>query len=297
MLKRNLRIQLSFALLLLIAGCVSIPLQPQILSTDTPLTTSVEVGLCDADTLLTANHRKIEPTQMLDAQNISVLNWNIYKEQGDNWQRDLRKFSSQLDIMLIQEALLTPDLRKLLKDQNWHWSLNTAFYYDDIEAGVMTASNIESISNCGIRTAEPFIRIPKTILISRYPIKGSSQDLLVANIHGINFTLGTEVYTQQIRSLSNILAKHSGPVILAGDFNSWNDERMSIITNAIDSLSLRALSYKNHNRVTIFGNAIDHVFYRGLEVIAQDTFKVTSSDHNPIKVTFKVAPSKIAKNI
>jgi len=292
--KRNLRIQLSFAIILIIAGCVSVPLQPHILSRASGLTTSVDLGVCDANTLLASNHRTHKPTQMLDGESISVLNWNIYKEQRENWESDLRKFSSQLDIMLIQEALMTSDLRDLLIEQNRHWSLNTAFYYDNIEAGVMNASKIESIASCGIRTTEPFIRIPKTVLISRYAIKGSNQDLLVANIHGINFTLGTEVYTKQINSLTKILEKHSGPIILAGDFNSWSEERLDIIKHAINSLSLQSLSYKNHNRVTVFGNAIDHVFYRGLEVIAQDTFKVTSSDHNPIKVTFKVPNSKIA---
>jgi len=294
--QRNRLMMLSLAVTLIIAGCVSIPLQPHILSRDTGLTMSVDLGVCDANTLLAENHSKHKPTQMLDGESISVLNWNIYKEQRENWESDLRKFSTELDIMLIQEALLTPDLRSLLTEQKRHWSLNTAFYYDDIEAGVMNASKIESIASCGIRTTEPFIRIPKTVLISRYAIKGSHQDLLVANIHGINFTLGTKVYKKQIDSLTKILAKHSGPIILAGDFNSWSEERLDIIRRAISSLSLRSLSYKNHNRVTVFGNAIDHVFYRGLEVIAQDTYKVTSSDHNPIKVTFKVSDSTIAKS-
>ena len=151
-------------------------------------------------------------------------------------------------------------------------------------------------SSCGIRTTEPFIRIPKTVLISRYPIAGTSQDLLVANIHGINFTLGTDAYQQQLNELKNVLAKHSGPIVLAGDFNSWSEQRLEIVKEVISTLSLQSLTYKNQNRITIFGNAIDHVFYRGLEVVSQGTFKVTSSDHNPIKVTFKVPENKIARN-
>ena len=296
MFKPNLRIQLVFAVLVIIAGCVSIPVQPHVLSKDTALTTSVDPNQCDANTFLTTKQTNREPSKMLNGDSISILNWNIYKEQRENWESDLRKFSSQLDIMLIQEALLTQNLRKLLKDQNRHWSLNTAFYYDDVEAGVMNASKVESIASCGIRTTEPFIRIPKTVLISRYPIAGVSQDLLVANIHGINFTLGTEVYQQQLNGLKNVLAKHTGPIVLAGDFNSWSEERLEIIEELISSLSLQSLSYKNHNRVTVFGNTIDHVFYRGLEIVSQDTYKVTSSDHNPIKVTFKIPDNKLARN-
>jgi len=296
MLKTSLRIQLIFAILAILTGCVSIPVQPHVLNRDTALATSVDPSQCDANTFLSARKTSHEPSQMLDRNSISILNWNIYKEQRENWESDLRKFSSELDIMLIQEALLTQDLRKLLKDQNRHWSLNTAFYYDDLEAGVMNASKIESITSCGIRTTEPFIRVPKTVLISRYPIAGASQDLVVANIHGINFTLGTEVYQQQLNGLKNVLAKHTGPIVLAGDFNSWSEQRLEIIKEVISALSLQSLSYKNHNRVTIFGNTIDHVFYRGLEVVSQDTYKVTSSDHNPIKVTFKIPDYKIARN-
>ena len=296
MLKTSLRIQLIFAILAILTGCVSIPVQPYVLNRDTALATSVDPSQCDANTFLSARKTSHEPSQMLDRNSISILNWNIYKEQRENWESDLRKFSSELDIMLIQEALLTQDLRKLLKDQNRHWSLNTAFYYDDLEAGVMNASKIESITSCGIRTTEPFIRVPKTVLISRYPIAGASQDLVVANIHGINFTLGTEVYQQQLNGLKNVLAKHTGPIVLAGDFNSWSEQRLEIIKEVISALSLQSLSYKNHNRVTIFGNTIDHVFYRGLEVVSQDTYKVTSSDHNPIKVTFKIPDYKIARN-
>ena len=66
----------------------------------------------------------------------------------------------------------------------------------------------------------------------------------------------------------------------------------------VTELSLKAVTYQSKNRVTIFGNEIDHVFYRGMESVASEAQQVTSSDHNPIKVTFRVLPGelKVARN-
>ena len=82
---------------------------------------------------------------------------------------------------------------------------------------------------------------------------------------------------------------HQGPVVLAGDFNTWSDERMVVVNDLAQRLSLESLDYTNHNRTSVFGNALDHVFYRGLEPVEHDTWIVTSSDHNPTRVSFRVA--------
>ena len=192
--------------------------------------------------------------------------------------------------MLIQEAVNHPNIIKLLEAQHPYWHLNTGFYYDGFEAGVLTASSVPAIFSCGLRTTEPLIRVPKTILINLYSLTGSEQILLVANIHGINFTLGTDTYTEQITAMSLIIEQHNGPMIIAGDFNSWSNERLAIIKVMTEKLSLKNLNYASKNRVRIFGNALDHVFYSGLEILTEETIKVTSSDHNPIKVVFRLLP-------
>ena len=177
---------------------------------------------------------------------------------------------------------------------NWH--LNTAFYYDGYETGVMTASRLNAGHHCALRTAEPLIRLPKTTLISSYALQGMSQRLLVANIHGINFSLGLESYQMQMQALEEILAEHDGPVVLAGDFNNWSDERTRVLLEMMARLSLEQLAYRNHNRTLVLGSAIDHVFYRGLAPVNNHTWQVTSSDHNPITATFRVVETRLAKS-
>ena len=60
----------------------------------------------------------------------------------------------------------------------------------------------------------------------------------------------------------------------------------------VTELSLKAVTYQSKNRVTIFGNEIDHVFYRGMTPVSSEAQQVTSSDHNPIKVAFRVLPDE-----
>ena len=180
------------------------------------------------------------------------------------------------------------NLPKLAPAKKWFWQLNAAFYYNDIESGVMTASNIQPVYTCALRISEPLIRIPKTALISRYQIAGSDKYLLVANIHAINFSIGMESYAQQIKILTDNLAHHDGPIIVAGDFNTWSDARMQSVNDMVSALFLNGLAYTNHNRTSIMGNAIDHVFYRGLIPTNYEVKQVTSSDHNPITATFRL---------
>jgi len=232
-------------------------------------------------------------TQGLNPERFSVLNWNIYKGKRENWATDFRRYSYRHDVLMIQEANLDDDLISLLDSEHPYWVLNDAFHYRDRATGVMTASRVRPVRNCGQRTTEPFIRIPKTSLLSYYPIEGMNENLLVANIHGINFTLGVGVYKEQIEKLYNAMKYHHGPIVLAGDFNTWSDARMQIVDDLAQRLSLQSLDYTIHNRTIVFGNAIDHVFYRGLEPLEHDTWYVTSSDHNPMRVSFRVKNNSV----
>lgn len=282
-------------LIFAMTGCVSIPDQIQLVDMD------VDMGMLQVSANCVYGYRpgNIKVTAKsdseLNANHISLLNWNIYKGQRDNWASDFSKLIQMQDIVMLQEALLKPALYQALDSQQLNWNLNTAFFYDDIETGVLTASKVKALRSCGLRTQEPLIQTPKTILISEYRLSSGEQNLLVANIHGINFTMGTEVYEQQIASLIRAIQDHTGPVIVAGDFNTWSDNRMEVVNRMVELLALTAVSYTSHNRLTMFGNPLDHVFYRGLEVIKEESVSVSSSDHNPIKVTFRAQASQFAK--
>jgi endonuclease/exonuclease/phosphatase (EEP) superfamily protein YafD len=281
------------------SGCVTVPEQTQIVNKGLNEDRSISINNCDIKQTQSYSDKNRAGEHELDANNITILNWNIYKGEKKNWASDFRKLSDGKDLVIIQEARLNPEVKETLKKQSIHWTLNTGFYVNDEATGVLTGSRVKPVSSCGLRTTEPFLRLPKTVLVNKYKLSGTDERLLVANIHSINFTLGTEVYGAQIDALKAAISQHQGPVIVAGDFNSWSDSRKEIINNMVTDLSLKAVTYKSKNRITIFGNEIDHVFYRGLESIASEAKQVTSSDHNPIKVTFRVPADelKVALNL
>jgi len=283
---------------LLASGCVSVPEQTQLVNKRLDEDRSVSISSCDTSQTQHYSDKKRDSAHELDSNKITLLNWNIYKGEEKNWAKDFRQLSDGQDLVIIQEARLSPEVKETLKKQSIHWTLNTGFVVNDEATGVLTGSRVKAASSCGLRTTEPFLRLPKTVLVNKYDLSGTNEKLLVANIHSINFTLGTEVYSEQIKTLTAAITQHQGPVIVAGDFNSWSEDRKQIIENMVTELSLKAVTYQSKNRVTIFGNEIDHVFYRGMESVASEAQQVTSSDHNPIKVTFRVLPGelKVARN-
>ena len=280
-------------LLLISVGCVTVPPEQKLLKNGDVHADVAANGFCDKDKIIRhSNGSSGHQVEELDPGRISVLNWNVYKGQRDNWEDDFQRYSYKHDVVIIQEAHLGDSIEALLDKEHHHWSLNASFYLDERATGVMTASKVQPLYSCGQRATEPLIRTPKTSLITYYPVAGQEQNLLVANIHGINFTFGVDVYQQQLDELYEAMRHHRGPVILAGDFNTWSDERMRIVMDMAARLSLSSLHYTdpNHTRTLVFGNALDHVFYRGLEPLEHDTWYVTSSDHNPTRVSFRVKP-------
>lgn len=268
-------------------SCTFVPEQEQLVSSKIDGHLSRSNGMC-TKSLISDGWNTTTPLPGLSPDSISILNWNIYKEQRGGWESDFERLSKDKEIILLQEAFLNERLLDVLYQKNLYWDLNSAFRYKGVETGVLMASTIQPIGSCGLRHNELVIGPPKTILVSMYDISHSSDKLLVANIHGINFTLGTGAYSKQIGDLRDILQKHEGPLILAGDFNNWSKTRTFIMGLLIDELSLQILAFDDEGRTTFFGDPVDHIFYRGLEVITQEIYPVTSSDHNPISVTFRL---------
>jgi endonuclease/exonuclease/phosphatase (EEP) superfamily protein YafD len=230
--------------------------------------------------------------QELDSDGFSLITWNMLKGMKDGWKEDLQRLSSDVDLLVLQEAYLTDELRELLQTQRYNWDLTTAFEYKNIESGVLTASKIEPDFLCSFRFEEPLITIPKSILITRYPLSDTDQLLLVANVHSINFTVGTSKFRAQLQQFEELASKHPGPLVMAGDFNTWSKERMAIVDSVAENLNLQAVNFDENKRVTIFGHNVDHIYFRGLEPCEAVVSPVTTSDHNPMRVTFRLATDK-----
>jgi endonuclease/exonuclease/phosphatase (EEP) superfamily protein YafD len=232
----------------------------------------------------------------MQGDHFGLLSWNIYKARDKAWAEDFGRLSESRDLILLQEAHLTPGFMALLAKRDYRWSMVRAFDFNGAEAGVLTASKVPPTQGCLLRTAEPLLRVPKSVLITRYGVADAPADLLVANLHGVNFSLGTEPFRRQLEAVAWVLADHSGPAILAGDFNTWSRSRREILREVTRRLGLLDLPLAQDRRSRVWGQALDHVFYRGLDVVTAESLEVSSSDHNPLRVTFRFKHTALGAN-
>ncbi|MCE0494401.1 endonuclease/exonuclease/phosphatase family protein [Vibrio salinus] len=234
--------------------------------------------------------RKIRPVNTPDGS-IKVLVWNIYKENRKNALSLLSDWSRQRQLILLQEATVDDAFWMNFQTKSpWHFYHVDAWEYHREKNGVLTGAVTNSSRVCGFRDVEPWLRLPKSSLLTYYPLS-NGELLAVANIHAINFTLGLGAYQKQINRMVTQLEQHKGPVIFAGDFNSWNRERIAFLNKAMQKLKLKEVRYQNDKRRKRFvtGMPLDHVFYRGLVEISADVVQTDASDHNPVFATFKIA--------
>lgn len=222
---------------------------------------------------------------------LDVTVWNIYKQQRENWQKALKEYSADSQLVLLQEANLTLGLVEYLRNASWQVTMANAFKFLDTSAGVMNLSSASANKTCAYLSMEPWLRLPKSALFARYQLS-NGQALAVVNLHGVNFTLGVEEYEDQMAKLERVLASHTGPMILAGDFNSWRQARLDIVEAMRERLGLREIGLGNDQRIKILGQPLDHLYYRGLILKKAEAPLTDASDHNPIIASFKITPAR-----
>lgn len=214
--------------------------------------------------------------------------WNIYKQQSSGWTADLETLNAGADMLLLQEVYLDREIRDWLDQHLAHWDMNPAFIYKNTYAGVMTTGRFPASSQCSLRVYEPLTGIPKTALLSYHRIEGHHQTLLAVNIHGVNFTLDSRHLERQLTAVSEVIRAHQGPVVLAGDFNTWNESRTRLLESITSELKLIPVLFEGQQPSSRFGYRIDHIYYRGLKPLSSQVITVNSSDHYPLTVRFSL---------
>jgi endonuclease/exonuclease/phosphatase (EEP) superfamily protein YafD len=126
-------------------------------------------------------------------------------------------------------------------------------------------------------------------VITWFPLRDRSETLAVANVHSINFSLSLGAYRAQLTALADALAHHEGPIILAGDLNTWTDERAKAVRDVATRLGLTEVPFAVGLRSAFLGHELDRIFTRELALVASAATGVTSSDHNPVAATLRLA--------
>lgn len=233
-----------------------------------------------------ANAKRLPPAPLAPTR-IRIMSWNIHKQGDLGWQDDLTRLGGDSDILALQEVTLNGAAQDVLRRADFRWVMASSFAYDAYDIGLLTASQAAPIASCTQRAIEPLLGLPKSALVSWFATRGKAP-LAVANLHAINFTLSTDEFDAQLSALSDVLAAHQGPIIMAGDFNTWSLARQRVLDKFAERLGLQEVAFTDDGRTRVFGRHLDHIFTRGFRVVASSVVTVTSSDHNPLLATLEM---------
>lgn len=215
--------------------------------------------------------------------------WNIKKGESKNdWARDFENFAAKSEIILLQESMMDNFIPKVaLRQKNFCWNFATSFLENDGDAtGVMNGSQTRTVWNKFLRSPgrEPVLNSPKMALVEEYALANRLDTLWVVNVHGLNF-VPDNANRQQIEQIAAYLKSHKGPIIFAGDFNSWNKNRLTYLNEILSRLNLLELTFPNDPRSL----KLDHIYIRGLQPTRWNLHNnINTSDHKPLTAEFQL---------
>ncbi len=224
-------------------------------------------------------------TVHFETARIRLAVWNLCKGAGGRlFEHEYRMVCYRSDLILTQEALLSEKGLVTFCEPGFE-AIHAASYKrrDGIRDGVMTVARVSSTPvtrRIVCKFPEPVFKTPKVALVTFYRKQGTEESLMVINIHA---TLIRRIKSamEEIEHLLASLPAHQGPIILAGDFNTFTPGYLAGISKVLDRIGLRYVPIPQDPRPLT--GALDQVFVRGLAVerIFVDT-TITNSDHFPV---------------
>ena len=229
---------------------------------------------------------------------IRCLVWNILKARRRAWAHDFTDLIHDRDLVMLQEAVINAPTDSLFTDsRRFEWVMARSYRHrnTEVENGVKTGCVASAVERHFYLSphSEPVVNTQKLLLVTKYPLVDEDESLLVLNMHAINF-VSVRKYVEQLDQLSDVLSQYNGPIILAGDFNTWNPQRLGHFLDISESAGLIEAVMERKGRLAHFNQHLDHVFYRGLELrVISSLAHFQSSDHSPITATFhRVNPGR-----
>jgi len=237
---------------------------------------------------------------------ITIVNWNAQKGKNPQYASDLKLLLEQErpDIVFLQEArvdLLKPVQMGGYFAESWSYP-----WPGGKTIGVLTLSRVPPVQAERIPTKyrELGVTAPKVSLITEYPLS-NGEDLLAVNVHLLNFEVWSlKKISHQLEDLKKIMAAHQGPIVMAGDFNTWNQKRLDLVKEVTRDVKLNEVTDFPEGRTTGDTRSewwnkalgvdrdlpLDRVFFIGFDPTAARVLDYDTSDHRPILVKLKLQP-------
>lgn len=232
----------------------------------------------------------LQPNYCALPETFSLVVWNLQKTDFSHFTH--RTIDQLLPIhpahlLSLQETAIQPQ-------QNTFFNL--PFYMaPNIQTpkklfGVLTASAYQQSAHhqCLTQCRELGLTTHKTALITQH-LLANGQYLTHVNIHAINF-VPHHLFKKELLSIWHKIQKTTGPLIISGDFNTWNQARFSTLIEVTKKLNLTQVKFADVRPIkTLNRQALDHIFYRGLTLQDATALSVPQiSDHNPLLANFQL---------
>lgn len=229
---------------------------------------------------------------------LGVVVWNTFKGRRARYYDALAEQTGGADLILLQEfrhdPLLEASHRELFAGRDADMAVS--FYTQPERAaptGVCTIAAVRALRRQLLlsRYYEPVTRTPKMALCTYYPYDQPDcppeQALLVLNSHGINFRL-RRPFLDQMLQLEERLCEHDGPIILVGDFNTWERGRVRILEAVAAKVGLVHVRFPRGIK-TVRGHELDRVYVRGGTASEQRVVvNRGASDHSMLAFRFTI---------
>ncbi|HMQ29606.1 MAG TPA: endonuclease/exonuclease/phosphatase family protein [Chloroflexaceae bacterium] len=230
---------------------------------------------------------------------LDIIVWNTFKGRRGAYYDALAAHTAEADLILLQEfrhdPLLEASHQEIFTGRDA--DLAVSFFTRPAQGaptGVCTVSAVRAVRRQFLlsRYFEPVTRTPKMALCTYYPFERPDcppeDSLLVLNSHGINFRL-RRPFLDQMLQFEEQLCEHRGPIILVGDFNTWEHGRVRILERVAHKVGLSHVRFPRGIKA-VRGHELDRVYVRG-GATARERVVVNraASDHSMLMFQFIIA--------
>ena len=234
------------------------------------------------------------------SRSVRFLDWNVYKGTRARFGSEFARLTREADVIVLQEMSTHGAGRgpqaNVTAVGGRSYVMAHAIRYRDGLAGCATGATANPVRSKVLLTSdsEPIVGTPKSSVVTVYRIASSGDELLVANTHGMNlagkFTFDLEPFRRQLAAVSEEIARHCGPVVWAGDFNTHDREKTDLLLAETVRLGLTHVEVAESHRLmkSPDGFVLDHVFARGLRDVRARAMPGNGSDHTAIELTFRL---------
>ncbi|MBT6324344.1 MAG: endonuclease/exonuclease/phosphatase family protein [Bdellovibrionales bacterium] len=234
--------------------------------------------------------------KLLDPTSIKLLVWNMYKGKNESWEDDFNYLKENRDILVLQESLMNDHMEGILNNDNdFSYLLATSFVYKKGKkrTGVVTGSSVLPVNSYHkkSRDLEWIGLTPKAMLFTEYLLSGYKETLLVVNIHAIN-SVPWFILARQLKQAGKKIKKHDGPVVFAGDFNTWTKKKIKYMRKYLTSVGLVEVNFPNGDKrmkSSFTKKILDYIWIKDLNYTNSYVWEdIEGADHKAMSVELSV---------